>query len=198
MELDDDIIISNTGTIRPKSLGSLYEFYISGQIKSPENYIEMLDTIRHARESDVVKLYINSYGGDLFTAIQFLRVISETNAEVVASIEGACMSAATLLFLSADTVEITPHSNIMIHDYSSGTSGKGGEMHRQIQHERKWSERLFREIYEEFLTEDELTSIMDGRDIWLSSDEVMERMNKRSKAFQELAELDAATRPDNE
>jgi ATP-dependent protease ClpP protease subunit len=125
-----------------------------------------------------------------------LRVLSESQANVVVSIEGACMSAATLLFLSADSVEITPHSSIMIHDYSSGTFGKGGEMHRQIQHERKWSETLFREVYEDFLTEEEITSVIDGKDIWLEADDVMQRMQSRADIRQKLAELEEATKPD--
>ena len=125
-----------------KVAAHVYEFYICGEIESPECYIDMYDLIRHARYDDTVKIYVNSYGGDLFTGIQFLRVLSESEATVIVSIEGACMSAATLLFLAADSVEITPNSSIMIHNYSSGTMGKGNEMLSQVQHERKWSEKL--------------------------------------------------------
>lgn len=187
----------NANIRTPKSISQLYEFYISGAITSPENYVDMFDTIRHTRREDEIKIYVNSYGGDLFTAIQFLRVLSEANALVTVSIEGACMSAATLLFLAADQVEITPHSSIMIHDYSGGMFGKGGEMHRQMQHERKWSEALFREIYEDFLTSDEITSVIDGKDIWLDSQEVLDRMQKRAKIREEREELEEQTKPDS-
>lgn len=180
----------------PKIIAQIYEFYISGEIEAPECYIDMFDIIRHARHDDIVKLYVNSYGGDLFTGIQFLRVLSESNAEIVVSIEGACMSAATLLFLAADSVEITPHSSIMIHDYSSGTFGKGGEMHNQIQHERRWSETLFREVYEDFLTTAEITSVLDGKDFWLTSDDVLKRMESRAALRKQAAELEEATKPD--
>ena len=196
MDEDMDISLGTTpGRVTPKVVAQLHEFYISGAIKSPDNYIEWFDVIRHARPDDTIKLYINSYGGDLFTGIQFLRVLSETNALVVASIEGACMSAATLLFLAADEVEITPHSSIMIHDYSSGTIGKGGEMHRQVTFERKWSETLFRDVYEDFLTQDEVTDIIDGKDLWLNSENVLERMQKRAAIRKEMAELEEQTRP---
>ena len=196
--MSEEKTILNNWIREPKIAAQVYEFYISGGIESPECYIDMFDLIRHARHDDVVKLYINSFGGDLFTGIQFLRVLSETNALVVVSIEGACMSAATLLFLAADQVEITPHSSIMIHNYSSGTFGKGNEMHLQIQHERKWSETLFRDVYEDFLTVEEVQSVIDGKDIWLDSDDVMERMQKRADIRKELAELEEATKPEKD
>jgi ATP-dependent protease ClpP protease subunit len=196
MSKEDTTTILNNWIREPKVMGSLYEFYISGEIESPECYIDMFDIARHARHDDTLKFYVNSFGGDLFTGIQFLRVLSETNALVIVSIEGACMSAATLLFLAADQVEITPHSSIMIHNYSSGTFGKGNEMHLQIQHERKWSETLFRDVYKDFLTPEEIQAVIDGKDIWLDSDDVIVRMQKRADIRKELAELEEATKPE--
>ena len=184
------------GMIEPKAISHFYEYYISGEIDSPDNYIEWFDTIRHCKAGDVVKIYINSYGGDMFTGIQFMRVLSETEATVICSVEGACMSAATMLFLCADEFEVTPHSMFMFHNYSGGTFGKGGEMYGQIQHERKWSERLLNEIYEDFLSPAEIQSLLDNKDMWMDVDEVITRMEKRSKAFNEQAELEEATRPD--
>jgi ATP-dependent protease ClpP protease subunit len=180
---DDKIMINmgNPGMIPPKHIATVHEFYISGSIEEPENYIQMFDIIRHADETDVVKFYINSYGGDLFTAIQFMRVIAESNATVIASVEGACMSAATMLFLCADQFEVTPHSIFMFHNYSGGTIGKGGEMIDQLQHERKWSKSLMTEIYANFLTEDEIEHMLDNKDYWMDGKEVVERLNKRNQ-----------------
>jgi len=64
----------------------------------------------------------------------------------------------------------------MFHNYSGGTIGKGGEMIDQIRHERKWSERLLREVYKDFLSEAEITSILDNRDIWMDGEEVITRI----------------------
>lgn len=192
----DGIMVGSKPSIKPKPIAHLYEYYISGAINGPEDYIEIFDQIRHAREDDEIRLYINSYGGDLYTAIQFMRVLSETQALVTASIEGACMSAATLLFLNADIFEVTPHSSFMIHSYSGGTFGKGSEMHAQIIHEKSWSSKLFTEVYEDFLSTKEIEEVLAGRDLWLSTEEVAERMNKRIATRKELAELEQQTKPD--
>jgi ATP-dependent protease ClpP protease subunit len=176
--------------LEPKISSHVYEFYISGQIDSPDNYIEWFDTIRHAKENDTVKLYINSYGGDMFTGIQFMRVLAETQALVICSVEGACMSAATMIFLCADQFEVTPHSMFMFHNYSGGTFGKGGEMYGQIQHERRWSETLLNEIYEGFLTAEEIKSLLDNKDMWMDVDEVILRMEQRVKLMEAKAKAE--------
>lgn len=194
--MSEKTVIQNSWIREPKVAAHLYEFYICGALESPDQYIDMFDIIRHANPNDIVKIYVNSYGGDLFTGIQFLRVLAESEAEVIVSIEGACMSAATLLFLAADSVELTPNSSVMIHNYSSGTIGKGNEMYSQIQHERKWSEKLFKEIYEDFLSSAEVTSVLDGKDIWLDSEEVMVRLQNRAKVRKELSDLEELTTPD--
>jgi hypothetical protein len=93
------------------------------------------------------------------------------------------MSAATMIFLPADTHEISEHSMFMFHNYSGITMGKGGEMYDNITHERKWSEKILRGSYEGFLTEEEIKSILNNKDIWMSGEEVIKRL-KGKKAEQ--------------
>lgn len=172
-----------------KPIASLHEFYINGVIKEPEEYVEVFDTIRHAGENDIVKVYINSYGGDLYTAIQFLRVLSDTQATTIASVEGACMSAATMIFMGCNNYEVTPHSVFMFHNYSGGAFGKGGEMIDQLIHERKWSEKLLADVYNGFLSESEIKAMLDNKDIWMDGEEVVKRIeNKIAKETAELEE----------
>jgi ATP-dependent protease ClpP protease subunit len=129
-----------------KPVASLHTFYLSGSIQEPDEYISWFEIMRNAGENDAIQIHINSYGGDLFTAIQFLRAIADTDAHVICSVEGACMSAATMIFLAADSFEVSEHSIFMFHNYSGGTIGKGGEMIDQLQHERKWSQHLLNRI----------------------------------------------------
>ena len=178
-----------------KNTGSVYEFYLSGEIEEPSEYTEWFDTIRNARVNDTIKIYINSCGGDLYTALQFLRVLSETPAHVITSVEGACMSAATMIFLHGDEFEVTPHSLFMFHNYSAGVFGKGGEMFDQLQFERAWSENFLSEVYKDFLTPEEIQSMLHNKDIWMTSEQVMARIDlllAKAAAQQELDEESVA------
>lgn len=180
--------IHSNGYFPSKPVANIHEFYLTGEIDSADKYIEWFDAIRHANDTDLVKIYINSYGGDLFTAIQFMRVLADTNASVICSVEGACMSAATMIFMCADSFEVTPHSIFMFHNYSGGTIGKGGEMIDQLQHERKWSERLLKEIYHDFMTDEEIDAMLANKDLWMDGEEVVKRMQARILKQQEAAQ----------
>lgn len=173
-----------TTSFTDKAISHLHEYYLVGEIEEASKYTEWFNQMRHYPENDFVKIYINSCGGDLWSAIQFMRVIRECKAPVMVSVEGACMSAATIVFLMADEYEISAHSMFMFHNYSGGTIGKGGEMIDQIKHERKWSENLLTEIYSDFLNPEEIRSILDNKDIWMGGEEVVNRLNKRKKALQ--------------
>lgn len=188
-DLDPKLCGTNQFT---KNTNSVHEFYLSGEILDASEYVEWFDTIRNARATDVVILYINSMGGDLYTTLQFLRVMGESSAHIICSVEGACMSAATMIFLSGHEFQVTPHSLFMFHNYSAGTFGKGGEMYDQLQFEREWSRNFMQEVYQDFLTQQEIDSMMHNKDIWMSSDEVIKRLGTmlkhREQQTEQLAE----------
>ena len=184
--LNDDQVLEqlvSTVTLKKftKTKGNLLEFYLCGEILDSDFYVDWFDQIRNASANDTIKLYINSPGGNAYTAIQFLRCMGDCDADIICSVEGCCMSAATMIFLAADGFEVTPNSAFMFHNYSSGTYGKGGEQYDQIQFERTWSEQLLTQCYQHFLTEEEIHSMLHNKDIWLTSEQVIERLERRSK-----------------
>lgn len=187
-----DLEDTKPSNVFSKTIAQQHEFYLSGEITEPEDYIEWLDVIRSASDQDTVKIYINSPGGNVDTAIQFMQVLKSTSAYVICSVEGACMSAATMIFLSADELEICDHALFMFHNYAGGAFGKGGEIYDQIQFERSWSRKLLESVYKEFLTPTEITQMLENKDIWMDSEEV----RKRVKAIQDnLINLRKANQP---
>lgn len=177
MSKDDDGESGNS-SFTNKPHNKTHEFYITGSIKDASEYVEWYNTIRHAREDDVIKVFINSYGGDLFAAIQLVNALQSTKAKIEMHIEGACLSAATVIFLQGDEFHIHPYSTFMIHNYYGGAFGKGNEMFEQIAFERDWSENLFRDVYKDFLSDEEITNVLNGKDIWMTPREVKERIEK--------------------
>ena len=171
-----------------RPLSRLHTFYLLGTIGSADEYVDWFDVIRNAGENDVIKIHINSYGGDLFTAIQMMRCLGETSATVMISVEGACMSAATMVFLMGDMFEVSAHSMFMFHNYSGGAFGKGGEMLDQLTHERAWSEKLLEEVYSDFLTADEIDQMLNNKDLWMDGDNVVERLKEKAKKVKDLDE----------
>ena len=189
IDLEEIIKVKQNGNrlFASKPMATFHEFYLTGRIEEADEYISVFDMIRHAREEDVVKIYVNSPGGDLFTALQFGRAMGDSDATIIVSVEGQCCSAATIIALAADMVELSNHCVWMCHNYSSGAAGKGGELYDQMNFERTWSEGLFRDVYDGFLTDKEINAMLDGRDIWLASDDVMKRLEQRHNKMKRKA-----------
>lgn len=163
--------------------GFTHRFYLQGEIKDGSNYVRWCETIRSAGETDEIIIFINSEGGYLWSALQIVNAIRESAARVTAVIDGICMSAATMIFLAADSYRIMPNSMFMAHNYSSHKAGKGGELYDGILYEREWSEQLWKSVYEGFLEPDEISNLLRGQDIWLNSQQVFDRLESRYEYF---------------
>lgn len=182
-ELIDGLVQRPAGYI-DQIMTKVHHFYVSGEIEEPAKYIEWFNIIRSAGPNDILYIHLNSPGGDAFTAIQFMRVLSETEATVITSAEGFVASAATMLFLCGDQCEVSDHTVFMFHTFSSFSYGKSSEMFAQVTMEKSWGEKLVRQTYEGFMEDDELTSLLDGKDFWMESPEVIERLQKRKDLYE--------------
>lgn len=75
-----------------------------------------------------IVLRINSPGGDVFEARAMMAAIAEHPAKVTAKIDGLAASAATVLSLAADTVEIADGGFYMIHNAWTFAMGNADEL----------------------------------------------------------------------
>ena len=106
--------------------------------------------------------------------------MADSNATICASVEGMCMSAATLIFLCADVVEVSEHSHFMFHTYSSGNWGKGSDQLANVMADDKWARHLFNQVYKGFLKPTEIKEMIDGKDFWMNPAEVNKRLAARN------------------
>tara|TARA_X000000368_G_scaffold405591_1_gene382883 strand:+ start:92 stop:694 length:603 start_codon:yes stop_codon:yes gene_type:complete len=172
---------NQVGNAYQRPVANIYDLYLTGAITEAKDYQDWNQMMRAASENDVVYIHINSNGGEIFTAIQLMRTMQETPATVIASVEGMCMSAATLIFLVADVCEISEHSHFMFHTYSSGNWGKGSEQLAGVMADDKWARHLFKTVYNGFLEPKELTEMIGGKDFWMNPAEVNKRLEARNK-----------------
>ena len=172
------------GVMQPKVMGARYDIYISGEILDSAQYIKTFDLIRNTTPNDVIFLHINSPGGDLYTAIQYMRVIKESESVVVCCAEGMVASAALLIFISGDTYSIADYSTFMAHTLSTGFYGKANELHDDISFTKTWGDNITKSAFAGFLTDNEITQIINGKNIWLTSDEVKKRIETKEKNMQ--------------
>jgi len=155
------------------------KIYIRDTIDEPYNYNEMCYLLATAREGTVVDLYLNTPGGIIDTAFMLADAIKASKAKVVGHLAGTVASAGTIIAMVCDEIEVAPHLSFMIHNYSGGMQGKGNELKARQQFVDAQLNDAFKTFYSGFLTEDEMDRVIEGTDLWMGTDEVAERWNKR-------------------
>lgn len=155
------------------------DIYLTDSISVPAEYNEMCSLITTASPNTKVTLHINNGGGIIDAAFMIIDAIKKSKAQVHAVLSGTVASAATVITLACDTIEVVPYTSFMIHNYSSGTQGKGHEMKAYMDFNNSELNNAFKDIYAGFLTEDEMQSVIDGKDMWMGQAEVLERWNNK-------------------
>lgn len=157
---------------------SLHHFYILGVIEGPEKYLDLVQTLKTVEEHDTVFIYINSVGGSLYTTIQIINAIQNCNGTVITCLEGEACSAATIIFLAGHKHIINPFGAFMVHKYSHGVEGKGSDVREQVRFTERYFDHIAYALYADLMTPEEIAQMLDGKDFWFSSDEVLERLVK--------------------
>lgn len=159
----------------------MHHFYISLNIDEPDKYIEMIHRIKYAGPGEEVYIYLNNGGGRLDTAVQIINAMKISQAKIITVIEAEAHSASTMIFLCGDEFIINDNCSMMFHNFSGGMFGKGNEMKLQMDATIKWFNKLAKDIYFPFLSQDEISGMIDGKDLWMDSDEIRKRLKKMVK-----------------
>jgi ATP-dependent protease ClpP protease subunit len=166
-----------------------YTIRITRPITEIDDFEEEIMALEEATEDDVVMIQLSSPGGSLETCDFLCRRIQECKALVFVEIGLTCASAASAICLQADDWKIHDSSTIMVHacSYSPGW-GKEVDVFSSATYtnrvNREWVERT----YKGFLSEIELQSVLDGKDLYFYADDLRERLPKYMKYRMELAE----------
>lgn len=74
-------------------------------------------------EVEQITVRINSGGGDVFAAVAIYTRLKEHKANIAVKIDGWCASAATIIAMAGDSIEISAGGIFMIHDPAAGILG---------------------------------------------------------------------------
>lgn len=153
-----------------------FDIVLDENIREPAYYRNAFQVLRQAQAGDRVNFFINNSGGRLDTAVCFVNLMKETQAEVYAYLEGDTHSAASIIALNAHMIQVKPYASMMIHHASFGSGGTVQNVMDHVNFTSKQTERLIRDTYKFFLSETELDEVIRNREIWLTDEEIGERL----------------------
>jgi ATP-dependent protease ClpP protease subunit len=152
---------------------------IDEAVREPQYYRQVVQAIGSLGEDDVVRFMINTPGGDVQGLTALLAAKDSTDALSIACIEGWCHSAGSFLALNCDSVQVSPYATMLCHYVSYGSVGKAADIRSHVKHTDDVCEKLFRDTYKHFLTEDEIQQCINGLELWLNADEINRRLEHK-------------------
>lgn len=162
-----------------------YTMFIDDEITAPCDYRDEFDLLENAQEGDVVVININSGGGRLDTTLQFIALMDSCQGHVVTKLAGQACSGAAMIFLAGHELQVAPLSELMAHSASGGYGGKVSDLAAFAKHNESHVANVMENVYRGFLTEEEIEELHKGKEFWMRSDEINERLHKRSEIFKE-------------
>ncbi len=172
---------------RTKTINQV-KVYLDEPIMTPKYYRGVVDKVTSLDEEDLLIYYVQSIGGRMDGLISLIEANRQCNAEIYCVIMGECHSAASMFALSCPNISVSPSASMMIHFVSFGAGGKASDIKANVDHTLDFCSNYFRNIYEGFLTEDEILACVEsGKEIWLQSDEIITRLENRKAYFDALS-----------
>jgi len=156
-----------------------YHIYMLDEISQPYNYAKLTHLLYTADASEVVNLHVNTVGGDLSSVVQICGAMGVCKAKVVVHLAGQVYSGGTFITMYADELRVAPNTRFMIHNYSGGIGGKGNEVKAEQAFMEDYAPALYRDVYAGFLTPEEIELVLDDKDKWMSTEEVLKRWNRK-------------------
>ena len=181
---DPQLVARTPQVLHTPYTNSIYDVYIDSEISEPSNYREMYHALINAGPQDLVLLHINSAGGRLDTGMQIINHIHNCKARVVGVMHMEAASMASAVMLACDDWELNPFSTCLVHSCSYGAIGKQSDIRSRVDFTTKFNERYIRETYEGFLTEEEISRVLKGDDLYFDAEE----LDKKLTAFKEFRE----------
>lgn len=121
-----------------------------------------------------VTVWINSPGGDCFAAAQIYDMLKDYKGKVTIKIDAIAASAASVIAMAGDVVQISPVGMLMIHNPSTVSWGDHKEMQRAIEMLNECKESIIN-AYElkTGLSRNRLSKLMD-EETWMNAKKAVE------------------------
>lgn len=156
-----------------------YKIRLARPITEIDDFEEEIMVFEEASEGDLVSIQLSSPGGSLETCDFICRRMLECQAPIVVEIGITCASAASAICLHADEWVIHDSSTMMIHacSYSPGW-GKEVDVFASATYTNRINREWLERTYKGFLSDSEMQSVLDGKDLYFYADDLRERLPK--------------------
>lgn len=178
------------GTERSVTARSI-PLFVHENIESPTDVVAHVDTLRQLEEGDWVDMYVSGQGGCVSSVDLLLHEMQkamERGVSIHCICTGLVASAFSFIPLYSTSFELSEGFHALLHCGSAGVGGTLAEFKASSSFTTRYMETRLRDVYQGFLTDKEIQDMLEGKDMWLDSEEWIERFNKRNELLQQQLE----------
>lgn len=156
--------------------------YLTGEVRDVNNYVDLLDVLMTATESDEITIYIDSPGGLIAAGGLIASAIDHCAGSVKTIARGFCASAAALIHSAAKPgyATVTPFALMLYHMSSHCDQGVSTMIRSRADAQVKYVNEVLlkKALNDGHITQDEFDRIQTGENILVSGPEWVKRTNK--------------------
>lgn len=158
------------GAVVDDDTAAFYSFFGMSSV-SPSAVSQVLND----GDDDDVQVNIASNGGDVFAASEIFTMLKSSSATVTVNIQGLAASAASVIAMAGDKVNISPTAQIMIHQAAVTAGGNKDD----LAHEATVLDGIDQSIALAYaqktgMSEDELLNMM-AQETWLTATDAVDK-----------------------
>ena len=121
----------------------------------------------------------------LDSAISIIDALRNTRASTLAWISGSAYSAAGIIALSCQNLEVGEFATLMCHNSQYELGGYTTDIKDRAVFEHKMISKIMHSVYKHFLSVDEVEAVLSNKTIWMDADEIIERLAVMQEKFKE-------------
>jgi ATP-dependent Clp protease protease subunit len=192
---DNDLIVMqqpSSRMYRKVQSSTCIDYYLDDVIEDVSEYRDILHVLRDANQNDIVRIFVDTPGGYLDTALAFIDAFENTDAELVIVVTGKAYSAGSLIALAGlkyGQLAVGNRARFMLHSGKFGSSGSESEVEANTKNTLSLARDLKKEFYTGFLTTEEMKLLDVGQDYYFDTKESIKRIENR------IAYLDEQSKP---
>lgn len=153
------------------------DFWTGAESKTDVDITEFKEAVGSMSRGQVLNMYVNSPGGNIFVASAMCSMIQrakENGVTINAYVDGIAASAASFLIMAADTITMYQNSMMMVHKPMCMSFGNANELQKDIDTLNQIEDNVIMPLYRNKAkcTEEELKQMIND-ETWLSAEEAL-------------------------
>ena len=179
-------------TIFAQPMGNRFVVNITSDFDSSDTYDEIVALLSTATDADEIVWNISSYGGFVNSLQMILGWKAMCPAHQTHVLHSNADSCASVFFLSdADQYIVGDGATMFLHEIQAGVSGTTSNMIRHMEHLKETNETFIKRSYSGFVSEEEMDQILMGVEVFLTAEQIRDRLTSRQEKRMEEAQEDS-------